>query len=316
MRNERRAERGFCDTRPLGQRITELAFSQGGALGAGQLVDLGIDLDRQYRLVAAGWLSRVRYGVLRLGPLTPLGILFAAHLAMGEESAVSTLSAAHYLRYRQGRWPSDVHVTAEKRRRPRPGIEPHCAPLHHFDVITRNGLRLTSPARTALDCAAILPMPEVQFLVDEARVRKQLRPKVIGYTIDRAPGHRGIPNLLAAMAVHDPGKGRTRSELEQRARRFLRERGYPAYEWQVEIRFDDGDVFSMDAVWHDQKVILELDSRWHDTDPRFHSDRRKTRRLNAEDWDVVRATWVDFDDYEDELDDDLKKILRRRGARV
>lgn len=256
--------------------------------------------------------------MLRLGDLTPFGVLFAAHLAIGEDTAISDLSAAHWLRYRTGRWPDVVHVTAPTQRRPRKGIQVHQNPLHHFDVITRDGLRLTSPARTALDCAARLPFDELQHLVDEATARKHLRPKTVRYTIDRAPGHHGIPHLLKAMAAHDPGRGRTRSELEQRARRFLKERGYPPYDWQVEIRFDNGEVFLMDAVWRDQKVILALDSlSWHGTGRRQHSDRRKSRRLKAVKWDVVRACWADFDEpYADELDDDLKAILREKGARV
>lgn len=289
---------------------------QGGAISYAQLLGHGLSRQRVSHLLDVGWIHREHRGVYRVRELTSFGILFAAFLAMGAGSAVSHLSAAHFLGYLGGGAPRVVDITSATHRRSRRGIRAHQAPLHPLDVITRNGLRLTSPSRTLLDLAAILTAEQLQVAVDEARVKRQLRLKLIEATIARSPGHHGIGALRRAVARHDPGRGRTRSELEDRARRFLRDRSYPPYDWQSEIRLA-GEVFVMDAVWSAHRVILELDGRgFHDNDPRFASDRRKSRRLAAAGWEVVRATWEDFDHHEDELDADLSSIIARRTPRA
>lgn len=292
------------------RQVSRHAERQGGAISHEQLRKYGLSPQLIHRLYRKGWLRRQHTGVYRIGRLSRLGILFAAHLAMGTASVISHRSAGHWHGYLRGRWPADVDVTCAGFRRPRRGIKPHEAKLAPEDIVVRNGLRLTSPSRTLLDLAAIVSLKILEAAVDEARIKGDLRLRLIEECIARCPGHHGIGKLRAAVARHDPGKGRTRSELERRARKFLRDRDYPPYDWQMNIVMDDGEVFCMDAVWGGQQVILELDGRSvHDNDPTYHADRRKNRRLGAVGWEVVRATWEDFDFYEDELDQDLRAVL-------
>lgn len=286
-----------------------LAARQGGALSIVQLRAEGFDDDRVHRLVRAGWLAREHRGVVRLGTLTPSGVLFAAVLAMGPSAAVSHRSAGHVLGYLRGRRPRIVDVTLPAQRRARRGIRAHRAKLDRYDVTSRDGLLVTSPSRTLLDLAAVLSEPVLQAAVDEARRKRQLRPRLVEAAIARAPGHHGIGALRRAAARHDPGRGPTREAFERRAAAFLRDRDYPPHlrNHLVEI---DGERFLLDVVWPDRRVVLELDSReFHDDDPTFASDRRKSRRLDASGWRIVRATWDDFEQRPDELDADLTAIL-------
>jgi very-short-patch-repair endonuclease len=75
----------------------------------------------------------------------------------------------------------------------------------------------------------------------------------------------------------------------------------------------DGEPFTFDIAWIAQRVALELDSRtYHDNDPSFATDRRRSRRLGAVGWHVVRGTWLDLDERPAELAADVWALL---GAR-
>lgn len=277
-----------------------------------QLVALGIDDDRIHRLGAQGWLMPVHRGVYRVGALTPDGILWAALLASGPAAALSHVTAGHEHVVLRGRRPALVDVTGPARRRPRKGIRPHRAELDPRDVTVRRGLTLTTLARTLLDLAAYLPEPALQAAVDEARVRRRLHRPSIEATVARARGHHGIGALRRAVARHDRGRGMPIGDFERRAIGFLREYGFPPYvrNHVVEV---DGEPFMLDVAWPVQRVALELDGRaYHDNDPSFASDRRRSRRLGAIGWHVVRGTWIDLHERPAELAGDVWAPLRAR----
>ena len=132
-------------------------------------------------------------------------------------------------------------------------------------------------------------------------------------TIARAPGHHGIGALRRAAAQHDRGRGIPVGDFERRAIGFLREHDFPPYQRNYAIKVD-GEPFTLDVVWFTQRVAIEFDSRtFHDNDPDFVTDRRRSRRLAAIGWQVVRATWVDLDERPGELAADVWALLRARG---
>jgi hypothetical protein len=277
-------------------------------------VALGVDDGAIYRLVAQGWLVRVHQGVYRVGTLTPDGLLWAAQLAGGRGAALTHLTAGHehgVLRTRRTRL---IDVTAPVRRRPRAGLRMHCARLDPRDVTTRRGLRFTTVSRTLLDLAAELSEPQLQAAVDEARVQRRLHRPSIEATIGRAPGHHGIGALRRAIVRHDRGRGVPIGTFERRAIGFLRDGDFPPYVRNFTVKVD-GEPFVLDVVWIDQRVGLELDGRgFHDNDPSFAKDRRRSRRLGAAGWHVVRATWIDLHERPDELAADLWALLHARSV--
>ena len=293
----------------MGRTVAARARRQGGAISVEQLRALGVDHDQLHRLTTSGWLIRVHRGVYRFGALDREGLLFAAALAMGPDAAVSHLSATHVHGLLRTNRPAPVDVTAPTTRRPRDGISPHRAKLHPYDVTTRRGLRLTTVSRTLLDIAADVREPLLQAAVDEARVLRRLHRRSIEETIARATGHHGIGALRRAVARHDRGRGIPIGALERRAIAFLREYDFPPYlrNYAVEA---GGERFTLDVVWPEQRVALEFDGRtYHDTDPAFAADRRRSRRLAAIGWHVVRGTWVDLDERPAELAADVWALL-------
>ena len=279
-----------------------------------QLAGLGIDDDVIYRLVGQGWLARVHRGVYRVGTLTPDGVLWGAMLAAGAGATLTHRTAGHEHAVLRTRRPRIIDVTAAARRRPRAGLRLHCARLDARDVTTRRGLRFTTVGRTLLDLAAELPEPQLQAAVDEARVQRRLHRPSIEATIARAPGHHGIGPLRRAIARHDRGRGVPVGAFERRAIGFLRDHDFPPYVRNYTVKVG-GEPFVLDAAWIEHRVALEFDSRtFHDNDPSFATDRRRSRRLAAIGWHVVRATWIDFDERPDELAADVRALLLARSV--
>jgi len=277
-----------------------------------QLAALGVDDDRIYRLGAHGWLARVHTGVYRVGSLTPDGVLWAALLAAGSGSTLSHAAAGREHVVLRTRRTQIIDVTAPARRRPRAGLRLHRARLDPRDVTTRRGLRFTTISRTLLDVAADLREPELQAAVDEARVQRRLHRPSVEATIARAPGHHGIGALRRAVARHDRGCGVPIGDFERRAIGFLRDHDFPPYVRNYVVKVE-AEPFMLDVAWINQRVALELDSRtYHDNDPSFATDRRRSRRLGAIGWHVVRGTWIDLDERPAELAADVWALLLSR----
>jgi very-short-patch-repair endonuclease len=67
----------------------------------------------------------------------------------------------------------------------------------------------------------------------------------------------------------------------------------------------------LDAVWRDQKVVLELDGERPDRTRRaFHHDRVRDQRLVAAGWRVIRTRWEQLTERPNELAAVLQQILR------
>lgn len=195
---------------------------------------------------------------------------FAAWLAYGKASALSHLKCAAALRVVPPPEDDLLHLTRPTRGREHEGTKLHTANLAG-DVWHRRGLVVTSLARLMLDLAATEPPALVERAYNQAQVLKLITPSQLNDRIDDWTGRRGVLLLKALLEHH----GVSRSELEDAFRRLVAEAALPAYERNVWI---DG-VFA-DAVWRDQRVVVELDSRtFHSDDATFESDRRKANRL-------------------------------------
>ena len=105
-----------------------------------------------------------------------------------------------------------------------------------------------------------------------------------------------------------------RSPLEIRLNAFLRARGFPPWESNALLRVG-GETIRPDVLWREQRVIVEADGRDPHLSPlTFDSDRRRDRRLRVEGWQPVRVTSRDLSRRPDELDADLRALLRLSHA--
>ena len=113
-------------------------------------------------------LHRVHQGVYKVGypSLTRNGCFMAAVLARGEGAALSHFSAAVLWGMLQARG-QGIHVTAPKERKCR-GVVVHRAELEG-ERVRRQGIVLTTPARTLVDLADVAPRRTLERAFDEAQ---------------------------------------------------------------------------------------------------------------------------------------------------
>lgn len=199
---------------------------------------------------------------------------------------------------------SAIHVTVPGDRRPT-GIKVHrTTRLTSRDFRTHNGIRMTSPARTILDCAPALTDKQLSRAVNAGRRRIGLRPWHLADIIGRSPRHPGARKLKPFL---ESTGGPTRSEWED---------FFPA--WCEQHRLPPpvmGAIVAgheVDALFPDERVIIELDSwEFHQDRGSFESDRDRDADTLAAGHLTVRITWGRMTAKEAAR---LHEILRRWGT--
>jgi Transcriptional regulator, AbiEi antitoxin len=265
--------------------ISAIADRQHGNITLEQLIGLGLNRSQISYRVKLGRLHRVHRGVYSVGrpPRTAFERASAAVLACGPGAALSHHSALA-LWDLTPRWPWSLSVTALCDRRPA-GIKVHGSRhLLGRDFRRHNGIRVTSPARTFLDCAPSLSQKALTRAVNEARRRLKLRPADLDDVIRRFPRCPGARRLREFV---DAKGGPTRSGWEDDFPGFCRHFGLPepvmaanVYGWEV------------DALFPDEKVIVELDGwEFHSSRESFETDRERDASTLAAGCVTVRLTW-------------------------
>ena len=222
----------------------------------------------------------------------------AAVLACGPKAALSHGSAAALWRI-VPRWPTLTHVTAPGERR-HAGIHVHRSP--HADATTHYGIRVTTPAQTLVDLADVLNPNELTRALNEAQVQRLITAAELTTLLTRYPGRR--------TSQLTPEQGATRSHLEDRFVRFLKRHRLPLPEFNQRIAGHE-----VDAVYRQQKLIIELDSRqFHTTPKAFEQDRdRDADLLNAR-FSTLRITDQRLKEQQAREAQRLEDILRSRTS--
>ena len=165
-------------TRPDSEALFSTASEQAGYFTAAQARKAGYSWPLMSYHAKQGRFVRVARGLYRLRdyPSSPREELIAAWLRLAPDAAVSHESALEILDLSDV-IPSSIHVTVPRARRKlsrMPGVSIHTTirPLEVTDVVTRDGIRLTAPARTIVDVAEAGTAPEqVVFATRQAMER-------------------------------------------------------------------------------------------------------------------------------------------------
>lgn len=273
---------------PPGVGVARLATAQHGVIAHRQLVELGLGRSAVGRWVAAGHLIPVHMGVYAVGHrrLSRKGRWMAAVLACGTGALLSHASAATL-------WGtpvtsgSGIDVSAARSRHRRPGITVHRPrSLHEDDRAMRNGIPVTSMARTLLDLAAVVRARQLARVIDEADRLDLLDVRAIERLADRSNGHRGLGLLRQALRANRGPRAVTRSELERRFLSLCRDAGLPRPQTNIAI-----EGIEVDAAWPGRRLVVELDGyEFHRTRARFEDDRSRDGELQVAGYRVVRIT--------------------------
>jgi very-short-patch-repair endonuclease len=291
------------------QRIAALARRQHGNVTREQLLSLGLRPSAIAYRVRTGRLHRVHLGVYSVGraPSTPLERASAAVLACGHEAVLSHQSALTLWGFAT-RWESPMHVTLCARRH-RPGIATHEArSLTRADLRTELGIRVTSPARTVLDCAPSLTDKRLTRIVNDGRRSGKLKLSELQDVTQRFRNHPGSAALKAFL--YDPGAP-TRSEFEDAFLTFCKRFALP----RPQINTTVGG-YEVDALFAAERVIVELDGwDYHQGQAAFEVDR--LRDADALEFELVtlRLTWQRMNGAPAREAERLRRILAQRANR-
>jgi predicted transcriptional regulator of viral defense system len=168
--------------KPDYDQLYDIAENQGGFFKASQAKKLGFAWDRLSKNVKSGRFTRVAHGVYRLTqfPYTPYEDLFVAWLRTGPDSVISHDSALSVYDITDV-LPHEIHViiprTASRRRK---GIRLHTNQLEEGDVTNREGLPITTVARTLADVStAGLASEQVKLGIRQAVQRGMVTMKML-----------------------------------------------------------------------------------------------------------------------------------------
>ena len=264
--------------------VVAIAARQHGVVTTAQLVSCELSRDAIAHRVRVKWLRRLHRGVYLVGPLTaPLTRETAALLACGfERSALSYTTAAAILGLLPTP-PAIVDVSVTRNVRGHDGVHVHrVARLEPDDVAHRDGLRITSPLRTLIDLATILPHRELTRAIEQAQIlRLTTRQEILTLSPSRSS-----PALRRAIQDHaEPAL--TRSEAERRLLDLIRKAKLPHPRANVRV-----GPYEVDVHWPEERLVVEVDGfAFHSTRAAFERDRLRDANLQAAGRRVMRVTW-------------------------
>lgn len=220
----------------------------------------------------------------------------ASFLAYGAGATVSHLAAAPLwclAAFEQG----PIELTVPQRRRVRVQGVVHHARLTALEVTTLDGFRVTTPARTLLDLAAVAPRDRVEEAFDDAlrrglvsiaRLRRHLNQ-------EEAWRRRRGARVLREILLSREGGSVPESVFETRLLRLLRRSCLPDPIRQHEVRSSGRLIARPDFAWPDLLVAVEADGyRWHSGRKKWERDRERRNALTLLGWRIVHVTWTDL----------------------
>ena len=259
--------RSVSGNRTQTEAVRAIAREQCGIAARAQLLAAGVDGSVIGRALRAGRLHPIHRGIYAtVAPelLTEEGHLVAALLAAGASALLSHGTAAW--RWRIIPAPPSVITLAVPRRRTIEGLTLHVSGRYRPGDSTHNGrFPTTSVSRTLLDLATRYNRHALLRALAEAEFQHDLRPADVERTLRR--GHPGSANLRAALHQHAPGHGEMRSRLERRFRDLLIRHAI-----ELPERNESVGPWTVDCLWRERRVAVELDGRQHDRPHQADSD--------------------------------------------
>jgi very-short-patch-repair endonuclease len=266
--------------------IAMIAARQHGVVSVSQLLAEGIPHHRILYRARTGRFHRVHRGVYAVGHdrLSNEGRLMAAVLACGDAAVLSHRSAAALWGLLPDEFgPVDVTVSSQSGRKLRPGIRLHrLASLTGLETTRRNGIPVTSPARTVADLRSAVAAEQHRRAVRQA-------------------GVLGLP------VGNDIGIDLTRSELEHRFLRLCRRHQLPLPEVNARVK-----RFTVDFLWRRDRLIVETDGyRYHRGRQAFEDDRARDLELRLLEYEVLRLSYKQVVDEPEAVSAAVRRLLQR-----
>lgn len=293
---------------------SSIAQEQGGVLSLTQLRGAGVTRSQLRAHLAARRWRRVHSQVVatHTGPLTELGIFWAAVLEGGPQAYLDGASAL--IAAGMTGFTSDhirVSVPLEARSRSAPGLLVRRTRRHDLDVVVRSGVPRARPDVAAVDAALwassdkqaalLLTMPVQQRLTTAERIGQSL-------LVVRRHARR---DFLRAAVVDLLDGVRSISEAEFAAE--CRRRGLPKPTRQVLRRGRDGRYY-LDVCWEEWGVVVEIDGIQHTWASNVVGDALRQNQVALDSDVVLRLPLLGLRVAADDFFAQIEQALRDRGC--
>ncbi|SPM43115.1 hypothetical protein MNAB215_5337, partial [Mycobacterium numidiamassiliense] len=178
------------------------------------------------------------------------------------------------------------------------------------EICVVDGMRVTTPKRTALDLASRFPLDPAVAAIDALVQATHLKMADAEQLVERYRGRRGIKAARTALNLVDGG---AQSPKETWLRLLLIRAGFPRPQTQIAVRNEWGwSEAYLDMGWEDIKVAVEYDGEHHATS-RYHyrkDIRRHEKVTHRYGWIVVRVV------AEDHPGDIIYRVREARASRA
>jgi hypothetical protein len=247
------------------------------------------------------------------GPPSPsLRALAAYRWAQGHDAVVSGYSAAELLGASCGPpdVPAEITVPGRSLRVPA-GLVVHRDVLAPGEICTLDGVRATSPLRTAFDLARRPDLTAAVVAVDALARVGGFDPDLLLNFGARYRGARGTARLSEVLTLADRRSG---SPMETRVRLLLVLAGLPRPEVQFPV-LDDlrRRAFWLDLAYPRHRVGIEYEGSHHTTPEQVRRDTSRFTRLVAAGWRMYRYTCDEVHREPDRIVAEITEALRGRG---
>jgi very-short-patch-repair endonuclease len=286
--------------------IAELAGRQHGVVARRQLLELGLGRRAIGRRVEQGRLHPLHRGVYLVGHPTASreARWLAAVLSGGMGALLSHQSAAALWGIRPtARTKIDVTIPAGRSSTAR--IQFHRSSVLPDERTIKEGIPVTTVARTLFDLAAELPQRAVERAINEAEVLHVWDEVSLDHLLARYPRRPGARAAREALAARREGATITRSDLEELFLSLLARESLPRPEVNAILSGHE-----VDFLWRERGLAVEVDGKAaHATAAAFESDRERDRVLQAAGWRVIRITWRQLERTPGKVAADLRCLL-------
>jgi hypothetical protein len=185
----------------------------------------------------------------------------------------------------------DDHGPAEvlwPNRRPPTGIHAWSDGFAIDEVELIGGIRVTTPARTALDLACRYPLGKAVAAIDALARATHLKMADVELLADRYKGRRGVRNARSVLDLVDAG---AESPRETWLRLLVIRNGFPRPQTQIPVYDEYGVLVAvLDMGWEDIKLALDYEGDHHRDSVRFNKDIRRHDDVTELGWMDIRVT--------------------------
>lgn len=215
----------------------------------------------------------------------------AAWLWSGRRGVIAGQSAAvlHGAKWVDACRPAEL---LSPNRRPPNGIRTWSDRFADDEVDVIDGMRVTTPARTALDLACRYPRVKAVAAIDALARATHLKVADVELLAERYRGRRGIRRAREALGLVDPG---AESPQETWLRLVVIRHGFPRPQTQIPVHDEYGALVAvLDLGWEDMKIAMDYEGAHHRINRRiFNHDIRKAEAVAELGWIDIRVTAED-----------------------